>query len=51
MIDYEGMNGLEVLYTHSFVEWDIMGPWGIIALGKNDASDIPIEDDEFQNTS
>ena len=32
MNQYEGMNGLEVLYTILFVEWD-KGLWGIIALG------------------
>ena len=32
MNQYEGMNGLEVLYTILFVEWD-KGLWGIIGLG------------------
>ena len=32
MNQYEGMNGLEVLYTILFVEWD-KGLWGIILLG------------------
>ena len=47
MNQYEGMNGLEVLYTILFVEWD-KGLWGIIALGVIFALVSIITDDEFQ---
>ena len=47
MNQYEGMNGLEVLYTILFVEWDT-GLWGIIALGVIFALVSIITDDEFQ---
>jgi len=47
MITYEGMNGLEVLYTILFVEWD-QGLWGIIILGLIFALVSLITDDNFQ---
>ena len=47
MITYEGMNGLEVLYTILFVEWD-KGLWGIIILGLIFALVSLITDDKFQ---
>jgi|TARA_B100001093_G_scaffold507983_1_gene569376 hypothetical protein len=47
MITYEGMNGLEVLYTILFVEWD-KGLWGIILLGLIFALVSLITDDNFQ---
>jgi len=47
MITYEGMNGLEVLYTILFVEWD-KGLWGIIVLGLIFALVSLITDDNFQ---
>ena len=47
MITYEGMNGLEVLYTILFVEWD-QGLWGIIILGLTFALVSLITDDNFQ---
>ncbi len=47
MITYEGMNGLEVLYTILFVEWD-KGLWGIIILGLIFALISLITDDNFQ---
>ena len=47
MNQYEGMNGLEVLYNILFVEWD-KGLWGIIALGVIFALISIITDDEFQ---
>ena len=47
MITYEGMNGLEVLYTILFVEWD-KGLWGIIVLGLIFALVSIITDDNFQ---
>ena len=47
MNQYEGMNGLEVLYNILFVVWD-KGLWGIIALGVIFALVSIITDDEFQ---
>ena len=47
MTTYEGMNGLEVLYTILFVEWD-KGLWGIIILGLIFALISLIKDDNFQ---
>ena len=47
MTTYEGMNGLEVLYTILFVEWD-KGLWGIIILGLIFALISLITDDNFQ---
>jgi hypothetical protein len=41
------MNGLEVLYTILFVEWD-KGLWGIIILGLIFALVSLITDDNFQ---
>ena len=47
MTTYEGMNGLEVLYTILFVEWD-KGLWGIIILGLIFALVSIITDDNLQ---
>ena len=47
MTTYEGMNGLEGLYTILFVEWD-KGLWGIIILGLIFALVSIITDDNFQ---
>ena len=47
MNTYEGMNGLEVLYTILFVEWD-KGLCGIIILGLIFALVSLITDDNFQ---
>ena len=47
MTTYEGMNGLEVLYTILLVEWD-KGLWGIIILGLIFALVSIITDDNFQ---
>ena len=47
MTTYEGMNGLEVLYTILFVEWG-KGLWGIIILGLIFALVSIITDDNFQ---
>ena len=47
MTTYEGMNGLEVLYTILFVEWD-KGLCGIIILGLIFALVSLITDDNFQ---
>ena len=47
MTTYEGMNGLEVLYTILFVEWDKV-LWGIIILGLIFALVSIITDDNFQ---